>query len=159
MRKFIGQLDNFYLWVARLMPRRLLYWCFIEGGTIATTGEYATTEVTELLYMDALKRVGIDKSQVVSSPEDLEIIHQQRREQGRCWQCNQLMVIEMLDCLNCGAAYDGSRSHARQLFEASWLDPTPEMLQSPESQAVWRAIQDCDISASLTPNGSLRSDR
>ena len=141
MRRFIGQLNKFCLWVARHMPGRLLYWCFIEGGAIATTGKYSRTEVTQLTFMDALKRVGIetriDKPQVVSPPEDLEIIHQQRREQGHCWQCNQLMIPEMLDCLNCGAAYDGSRSHARQLFEASWLDPTPEMLQSPEPAQEW----------------------
>ena len=100
--------------------------------------------------MDALKRVGIetgmDKPQAVPSLEDLEIIHQQRREQGQCWQCNQLMDVGMLDCPNCGAAYDGSRNHAKRLLELSWLDPTPEMLQSPEFEVVWRTIEEWDIS-------------
>lgn len=150
-QRFIEWLNSFCLWFARLLPKRLLYWCFIEGGAIATTGKYGTTDPTELSFMDALKIVGVEtgigKPQAASPTPEEQVI--QQREQGLCWQCNSSMVVEMLDCPNCGAAYDGSRSHAREFQpeSQSWLDPTPEMLRSPEFQAVWRAIHDWDISA------------
>lgn len=40
------------------LPRWLVYWCAIRLGAHATTGQYSTTVVTDLPFMEALKRWG-----------------------------------------------------------------------------------------------------
>jgi len=52
--------EKFYIWFAWMLPKPLLYWCFIRGCAIATTNEYASTVPDQLDLMTALKRVGIE---------------------------------------------------------------------------------------------------
>lgn len=47
---------NLWLWLAQRLPKRLVYWCAIQLGAYATTGEYGMTIVPELTFMDALGR-------------------------------------------------------------------------------------------------------
>ena len=42
--------------LAWMLPRRLVMWCAARVGAHATTGQYGTTVVPDLLFMDALKR-------------------------------------------------------------------------------------------------------
>lgn len=49
---------DFYHWLARQVPRRLVYWCFIVAFAHATGGKYGNTVVPELSAADALKRYG-----------------------------------------------------------------------------------------------------
>lgn len=48
--------DQFYLWLARRLPRRLVMWCAVLVGANATQGVYSTQVVPDLTFMDALKR-------------------------------------------------------------------------------------------------------
>jgi hypothetical protein len=48
--------DNLCLWLARHLPKRLVYWCYIQVATYATTGKHGNTVVPELSMMDALQR-------------------------------------------------------------------------------------------------------
>ncbi len=47
--------DKFWLWLARCMPRKLIYWCAIVLLAEATTGENSNVEVPSLTILDALK--------------------------------------------------------------------------------------------------------
>ncbi len=49
--------DGFYLWLAYRLPHRLMFWAFIRGCSIATTGEYGNTVPSDLDIMTALKRI------------------------------------------------------------------------------------------------------
>lgn len=44
------------LWIAQHMPDWLIYWCAIVLGAYATSGKYGSTIVSELKFMEALKR-------------------------------------------------------------------------------------------------------
>ena len=50
--------DQVYHWVARMLPKRLVYWSAIRLVVFATCGkyEYTFTPLPELSAMDALKR-------------------------------------------------------------------------------------------------------
>ena len=48
--------DKILLWLAYRLPRRLVLWCAVRVGANATTGEWNTQVVPDLLFMDALKR-------------------------------------------------------------------------------------------------------
>jgi hypothetical protein len=48
--------EDFWMRLAWLMPRSLVYWCAIRLGAHATQGQYSSQVVPELLFMDALKR-------------------------------------------------------------------------------------------------------
>jgi len=48
--------DKILLWLAYRLPRRLVLWCAVRVGANATTGEWSTQVVPDLLFMDALKR-------------------------------------------------------------------------------------------------------
>ena len=52
---------NFWYWIVRLMPVKLVYFCFMYVMGYATTGKYSGTVVPELTGMDAVKRYGDDK--------------------------------------------------------------------------------------------------
>lgn len=45
-----------WLWVARKLPRKLIYWAAIVLIAEVTRGEYINQNVTDLTAMDALKR-------------------------------------------------------------------------------------------------------
>lgn len=48
---------KFYLWLTRKIPRKLLYWIAIRIGAIVTTGKYGDTIVSELTYIEVLRRI------------------------------------------------------------------------------------------------------
>lgn len=41
---------------AQMLPRRLAYWAAIRLGAHATQGQFSNQVVSDLLFMDALKR-------------------------------------------------------------------------------------------------------
>ena len=48
--------SKFYLWIARRLPRKLVYWAAIRLGVSATSGKYSNEEVPALTFIDAIKR-------------------------------------------------------------------------------------------------------
>ncbi len=52
----LDRLDRLYHWIARHLPRRLVYWCAIVVAVHATTGEYSHFNTPSMLFADALKR-------------------------------------------------------------------------------------------------------
>lgn len=50
--------EKIYLDLTRLIPRKWLYWIAVRIWAIVTTGKYGKTIVSELTFMDALKRLG-----------------------------------------------------------------------------------------------------
>lgn len=52
--------DKFAHWIARHLPKRIVYWCAIRVSAHATTGKYSSQIVPELTVMDAVKRYGTD---------------------------------------------------------------------------------------------------
>ena len=52
---------NFWYRLVRLLPKKLVYFCFIHVTAYATTGKYSNTVVPELSCMDAIKRYTDDK--------------------------------------------------------------------------------------------------
>lgn len=53
--------DNICHWIARHLPRRLVYWCAITVNAEASTGAYGHEEVPKITMMDALDRWAGDK--------------------------------------------------------------------------------------------------
>jgi hypothetical protein len=49
-------MENFWLRLAWMLPRTLVYWCAIRVGANATQGKWQRECVTDLLIIDALKR-------------------------------------------------------------------------------------------------------
>lgn len=47
---------NFYFWLVKKLPKRILYFCFVQVVSETTTGIYSKTVVPDLKAMDALKR-------------------------------------------------------------------------------------------------------
>ena len=52
--------SNFWLWLAKRLPRRLVYFSSVTLLAYSTSGEYDDTEVPAIPMMDALKRYGDD---------------------------------------------------------------------------------------------------
>ena len=52
---------NFWYWLVGLLPKKLIYFCFMHVMAYATTGKYGQTVVPELSGMDAAKRYMDDK--------------------------------------------------------------------------------------------------
>ena len=52
--------ENFYFWLARHLPKRIVYHCTIQAMCHATMGPYSDQIVPELYAMDVLKRYGDD---------------------------------------------------------------------------------------------------
>ena len=52
---------NFWFWLVKLLPNKLVYFCFMHVMAYSTTGKYSSTIVPELSGMDAIKRYGDDK--------------------------------------------------------------------------------------------------
>jgi hypothetical protein len=48
--------EKAWMWIAWHLPKTLVMWCYIRLAARATTGEYDTTNPTELNVMEALKR-------------------------------------------------------------------------------------------------------
>jgi hypothetical protein len=51
-----GTLDDFCLWLARHLPKRLVYWCALTVVSFATTGKFSKTQAPKLTAMGALQR-------------------------------------------------------------------------------------------------------
>lgn len=49
-------MDKIWLWLAYRLRKRLVMWCAIRVGAEATTGRWSTQIVTDLTFMDAIKR-------------------------------------------------------------------------------------------------------
>jgi hypothetical protein len=49
-------MDNFWRWLSYQLPKRLVYFAAIRLGAHATTGQYGSTVVPELTFMDAVGR-------------------------------------------------------------------------------------------------------
>jgi len=43
-------------WVARRLPKQVVQWCAFRVGAHATTGKWGNQIVSELTFMDAMKR-------------------------------------------------------------------------------------------------------
>lgn len=53
---------KFWFWLAKLLPKKLIYFCFMRVMVYSTTGKYKTTIVSELIGMEAIKRYGNDNT-------------------------------------------------------------------------------------------------
>jgi hypothetical protein len=51
---------KFWYWLVGLLPKRLVYFCFMSVMAHSTTGKYGDTIVPELTGMDAADRYGKD---------------------------------------------------------------------------------------------------
>lgn len=47
---------NGWQWLARKLPKKLLYFCFLQVMAYATQGKYGNTKIFELTGMDAIGR-------------------------------------------------------------------------------------------------------
>ena len=47
-------------WIARHLPRRVVYWCTIVLWANATSGRWERESVTDVTVPDALKRWGVE---------------------------------------------------------------------------------------------------
>lgn len=53
---------NFWYWLVRHLPVKLIYFCFMHIMVYSTTGKYGDTIVPELSGMDAVDRYSNDKN-------------------------------------------------------------------------------------------------
>lgn len=52
---------NFWYFIVKLLPTKLVYFCFMHVMAYATTGKYSNTVVSELTGVDAINRYADDK--------------------------------------------------------------------------------------------------
>ncbi len=52
---------NFWYWLVKRLPIKLVYFCAMQVMVHSTIGKYSNTVVPELTGMDAIKRYGDDK--------------------------------------------------------------------------------------------------
>ena len=50
------RMEKMCMWLAGLLPKRIVYFAAIRLGVYATVGQYGNTIVPDLTFMDALKR-------------------------------------------------------------------------------------------------------
>ena len=55
---------NFWYWLVRRLPKKLIYFCFMHVFAKSTTGKYSNTEVTKLTAMDAITRYSKDNGKI-----------------------------------------------------------------------------------------------
>lgn len=53
--------ENFWYWLVKFLPVKLVYFCFMHVMAYSTAGKYGNTVIPELTGMDAIKRYGDDK--------------------------------------------------------------------------------------------------
>ena len=51
---------DFWYWLVDRLPKKLIYFCFLQVMAYATTSKYGETLVPELTGMDAIKRFASD---------------------------------------------------------------------------------------------------
>ena len=54
--------QKLWYWVARKLPKKLIYWVVIYLSAVTTTGKYGKTIVPELTLFDALDRFANDNN-------------------------------------------------------------------------------------------------
>jgi len=47
---------NLWFKLVKHLPKKLIYFCAMQLGAIVTTGEYSSTIVPDLTFMEAVKR-------------------------------------------------------------------------------------------------------
>jgi hypothetical protein len=52
---------DFWFWLVRLLPEKIIYFCFVHVMAYSTTGKYGSTIMPELSGMDAIDRYSKDK--------------------------------------------------------------------------------------------------
>lgn len=52
--------SSLWYWVVRLLPKKLIYFCFMKVMAHATTGKYGDTVVPQLTGVEAAQRFGND---------------------------------------------------------------------------------------------------
>ena len=52
---------NFWYWLVKRLPVKLVYFCFMYIMAYSTTGKYGSTIAPELSGMDAIERYATDK--------------------------------------------------------------------------------------------------
>lgn len=62
MRNLSVRETNFWYWLVRRLPKRIVYFCFMQVMVHSTTGKYGTTIVPELTGMGAIDRYGKDNN-------------------------------------------------------------------------------------------------
>ena len=84
---------NFWYWLVRLLPNKLVYFCFMHVMAYSTTGRYGTTIVPELSGMEAIERYGNDKG--IDQPrQDYEIW----TGGGIGRRCQKALQVRILPC-------------------------------------------------------------
>jgi hypothetical protein len=48
--------EKLWMWIAWHLPRTLVMWCAMRVGAYATQGRYGAQIVSELTFMDAMRR-------------------------------------------------------------------------------------------------------
>lgn len=51
-------MEKVLMFIAWRLPKKLVMWCGYRIGAFATMGEYETTVVPELTFLDAMERWG-----------------------------------------------------------------------------------------------------
>lgn len=60
MRNLSVREVKFWYWLVHRLPKRLIYFCFMQIMAHSTTGKHGNTIVPELTGMDAIDRYGAD---------------------------------------------------------------------------------------------------
>jgi len=53
------QIQSFYGWLARRLPRQIIYWAFIRAIVHATTGRWINDHIVGMEALTVLKRWGL----------------------------------------------------------------------------------------------------
>lgn len=54
--------ENFWHFIPKLLPRKLIYFSSIHLGAKVTTGKHSNTIVPDLTFLEAIKRFGDDNN-------------------------------------------------------------------------------------------------
>ena len=54
-------ITKMWFWIVGLLPKKLVYFCFMHVMAYSTTGKYGTTIIPDLTGMEAAKRYEVDK--------------------------------------------------------------------------------------------------
>ena len=60
MEAFSNREMCFWFWLARRLPKSMLYFCFMQVMALVTTGKHGNTVVPDLTGMEAIKRFADD---------------------------------------------------------------------------------------------------
>lgn len=60
MRRYVVIKEEFWHWLVRKLPKKLVYFCGVRVLVHSTTGKHSSTVVPDLTAIDALKRYGDD---------------------------------------------------------------------------------------------------